>query len=113
MNNLLKETSDKSVIIADQKAELELLRALVKEPTAMNDAPQRGAATTESEDTEMEVDAAAFDHIVENVTYGLVEPETTPLGQRRASFMPLPPESDATTAGHSRNLGFFVLPTYQ
>jgi hypothetical protein len=40
MNALLKETADKSFIIADQKAELEHLRSLVKEPTATNVAPQ-------------------------------------------------------------------------
>jgi hypothetical protein len=39
INALLKETVDKSVIIADQKAELEHLRALVKEPTTTNVAP--------------------------------------------------------------------------
>jgi hypothetical protein len=40
MNDLLKETTDRGVIIGHQKAELEHLRSLVKEPTATNDAPQ-------------------------------------------------------------------------
>jgi hypothetical protein len=69
----------------DQKVELEHLCALVKEPTATNDIPQEGATTAETEDTGMEVDVVALDHIVENVTYGLVEPKTMPLGRRRAS----------------------------
>jgi hypothetical protein len=38
----------------------------------------------------MEVDTAALDHIVKNVTYGLVEPETTPLGRRRATLIAPP-----------------------
>jgi hypothetical protein len=74
----------------DQKVELEHLCALVKEPTATNDIPQEGATTAETEDTGMEVDVVALDHIVENVTYGLVEPKTMPLGRRRASPMPPP-----------------------
>jgi hypothetical protein len=91
MNALLKETTNKSIIIVDQKAELEHLCSLVKESTAMNDALQQGVATVESEDTEIEVDAAAFSYVVENVTYGLVEPVTTPLGRRRATLMLPPP----------------------
>jgi hypothetical protein len=39
----------------------------------------------------MEVDAAALDHVVENTTYRLLEPVTTPLGRRRANLMPPPP----------------------
>jgi hypothetical protein len=39
----------------------------------------------------MEVDVVALNHVVENVTYGLVEPVTTPLGRRRPSLMPPPP----------------------
>jgi hypothetical protein len=88
INALLKEIVDKSVIIADQKAELERLSALVKEPTTMNDAPQEVVTTAEMEDTEMEVDVVALDHVIESVIYGLVETETMPLGQRRASLMP-------------------------
>jgi hypothetical protein len=88
INALLKETVDKSVIIADQKAKLECLRTLVKEPTSTNDAPQEVVTTAETEDTEMEVDVVALDHVVENVTYGLVETETMPLGGRRTILMP-------------------------
>jgi hypothetical protein len=88
INALLKETVDKSVIIADQKVELELLCALVKEPTSTNVAPQEVVTTVEAEDTKMEVDVVALDHVVENVTYGLVETETMPLGRRRASLIP-------------------------
>jgi hypothetical protein len=32
----------------------------------------------------------ALDHVIENATYGLVEPVTTPLGCRRANLMPPP-----------------------
>jgi hypothetical protein len=39
----------------------------------------------------MEVDVVALNHVVENATYGLVEPITTPLGHRRPSLMPPPP----------------------
>ena len=39
----------------------------------------------------MEVDATALDYVVENATYGLLEPVTTPLGRRRVNFMPPPP----------------------
>jgi hypothetical protein len=88
INNLLKETVDKSVIIADQKAELEHLRALVKEPTTTNNAWQEVVITIETEDTKMEVNVVALDHVIENVTYGLVETETMPLGRRRAILMP-------------------------
>jgi hypothetical protein len=91
INALLKETVDKSVIIADQKAELECLPAFVKEPTTTNNAWQEVVTTAETEDIEMEVDVVALDHVVENVTYGLVETETMPLGRRRATFMPPPP----------------------
>jgi hypothetical protein len=103
----LKETVDKSVIIADRKAELECLCALVKEPTTTNVAPQEVVTIAKVEDiemevTKMEVDVVALDHVVENVTYGLVETETMPLGQRRASRMPppnlkqQPPETQGT-----------------
>jgi hypothetical protein len=91
----LKETVDKNVIIADQKAELEGLRALVKEPIATNDVPQEVVTTAETEDTEMEVDVVALDHVVDSVTYGLVETKTMPLGRRRARLLggpPPPPE---------------------
>jgi hypothetical protein len=91
MDVLLKETVDKSVIIADQKVELDRLRSLLNESTTVNVAPQQGVPTTESEDTEMEVDVVALDHIVENATYGLLDPVTTPLGRRRENLMPPPP----------------------
>jgi hypothetical protein len=91
MDALLKETVDKSVIIADQKVELDRLRSLLKESNTMNVAPQQGVPTAQSEDTEMEVDVVALNHVVENATYGLVEPVTTPLGRRRANLMPPPP----------------------
>jgi hypothetical protein len=42
------------------------------------------------EETEMEVDVAALDHVVENATYGLLESITMPLGHRRANLMPPP-----------------------
>jgi hypothetical protein len=90
MNALLKETVDKSVIIVDQKVELKCLCLLVNEPTTMNEVLQQGVPTIESEDTEMELDAVALDYTVENATYGLVEPITTPHGRRRASLMPPP-----------------------
>jgi hypothetical protein len=82
MSHLLKETADKSVIIADEKVELERLRSLLNELTVANEALQQGVPTTESEETEMEVDVVALDNIVENATYRLVEPVTTPLGCR-------------------------------
>jgi hypothetical protein len=39
----------------------------------------------------MEVDAVTLNNIIENATYGLVEPVTMPLGRRRANLMPPPP----------------------
>ena len=80
INVLLKETIDKSIIIADQKAEFERLCALVKEPTATNDVLQEVVTIAKIEDTKMEVHIIALDYIVENVTYGLVETKTMPLG---------------------------------
>jgi hypothetical protein len=91
MDALLKETVDKSVIIADQKVELDRLRSLLNESTTANVAPQLGVPAVQSEDTKMEVDVVALNHVVENATYGLVEPVTTPLGRRRPSLMPPPP----------------------
>jgi hypothetical protein len=82
MDALLKETVDKSVIIADQKVELDRLRSLLNESTTANVAPQHGVPTAQSEDTEMEVDVVALNHVVGNATYRLVEPVTTPLGRR-------------------------------
>jgi hypothetical protein len=82
---LLKETVDKSVIIAHQKVELDRLRLL------LNESPQQGVPAAESEETEMEVDAAALDHVVENATYGLLEPITSPLGRKRENLMLPPP----------------------
>ena len=35
----------------------------------------------------MEVDVVALNHVVENATYRLVEPVTTPLGHRQANLM--------------------------
>jgi hypothetical protein len=40
MDALLKETVDKSVIIADQKVELDHLCSLLNEPRTANEAPQ-------------------------------------------------------------------------
>ena len=40
MSHLLKETFDESIIIADQKVEIERLRLLLNEPTAANEGPQ-------------------------------------------------------------------------
>jgi hypothetical protein len=81
MDALLKETVDKSVIIADQKVELDRLRSLLNESRTANVAPQQGVPAAQSEDTEIEVDVVALDHVVENTTYGLVEPITMPLGR--------------------------------
>jgi hypothetical protein len=92
MDALLKETVDKSVIIVDQKVELDRLCSLLNESTTANVAPQQGIPIAQSEDTEMEVDMVALDHVVKNATYGLVEPVTTPLGRRRANLMPHPPQ---------------------
>ena len=83
----MKEIVNKNVIIANQKAKLEHLHALVKEPTTTNDARQEVVTSAETEDIEMEVDVVALNDIIENVTYGLVEIETMPLGQRRAILM--------------------------
>jgi hypothetical protein len=91
MDALLKETVDKSIIIADQRAELDRLRSLFNESTTANIAPPQGVPAAQSEDTEMEVDVVALNHVVKNATYGLVEPVTTPLGCRRAHLMPPPP----------------------
>jgi hypothetical protein len=91
MDTLLKETVDKSVIIADQRAELDRLRSLLNESTTTNVALPQGVLAAQSEDTKMEVDVVTLNHVVENTTYGLVEPVTTPLGRRRANLMPPPP----------------------
>jgi hypothetical protein len=82
MDALLKETVEKSVIIADQKVELDHLRSLLNESTTANVAPQLGFLAVQSEDTEIEVDVVALNHVVKNATYGLVEGVTTPLGRR-------------------------------
>jgi hypothetical protein len=82
MDALPKETVDKSIIIADQKVELDRLCSLLNESTTANVAPQLGVPAVQSEDTEMEVDVVALNHVVENATYRLVEPVTTPLGRR-------------------------------
>jgi hypothetical protein len=37
---------------------------------------------------DMEVDAAVLDHVIDGVTYGVLEPVNTPIGQRTASLMP-------------------------
>jgi hypothetical protein len=91
MDALLKETVDKSVIITDQKVELDYLCSLLNESTTANVALQQGVPAAQSEDTKMEVDVVALDHVVENATYGLVEPVTTPLGRSRGNLMPPPP----------------------
>jgi hypothetical protein len=82
MEALLKETIDKSIIVADQKAELNRLCSLLNESTTANVALPQGVPAAQSEDTEVEVDVVALDHVVENATYRLVEPVTTPLGRR-------------------------------
>jgi hypothetical protein len=91
MDTLLEEVVDKNIIIADQKVELNRLRSLLNESTTANVAPQLGVPIVQSEDTEMEVDVVALNHVVENATCGLVEPVTMPLGRRRPSLMPPPP----------------------
>ena len=88
MDTLLKETVDKSVIIADQKVELDRLHSLFNESTTANVAIQQGVPAAQSENTKMEVDVVALNYVVKNVTYRLVEPVTTPLGCRRANLMP-------------------------
>ena len=90
MDSLLKETIDKSVIIANQKVELDRLCSVLNESTTSNVVPQQGVLAAQSKDTEIEVDVVALNYIVENTTYGLVEPATTPLGCRRANLMPPP-----------------------
>ena len=111
MNTLLKETVDKNIIIKDKKVELERLHSLVNEPTATNEAPQQGVSTTELEDTEMKVDATALNYVVENAIYKLVEPVTTPLGQRQASLMPplLPTQQPLDTQGTQDSLSFLPI----
>jgi hypothetical protein len=64
---------------------------LLNESRTANEASQQGVPTAESEETKMEIDAATLDHVVENATYGLLEPITTPLGYRRENLMPPPP----------------------
>ena len=91
MDALLKEIIDKNVIIVNQKVELNHLRSLLNEPRTTNEVPQQGVRTVELEETKMEVDVAALDHVVENATYGLLEPVTMLLGRRRANLMPPPP----------------------
>jgi hypothetical protein len=91
MDALLKKTVDKSVIIADQKVELDHLHWLLNESRTANEAPQQGVSTAKSEETEMEVDAAALNRVVKNATYGLLEPVTMLLGHRQANLMPPPP----------------------
>jgi hypothetical protein len=91
MDALLKETVDKSVIITNQRAELDRLCSLLNESTTANVAPPQGVLAAQSEDTEMEVDVVALNHVVKNATYGLVEHVTIPLGRRRANLMPPPP----------------------
>jgi hypothetical protein len=91
MDALLKETIDKSVIITNQRAELDRLCSLLNESTTANVAPPQGVLAAQSEDTEMEVDVVALNHVVKNATYGLVEHVTIPLGRRRANLMPPPP----------------------
>ena len=91
MDGLLNETVDKSVIIANQQVELDCLRALLRKSTTANEVPQQGIPVVESKEPKIEVDVAALDHIVENATYGLLEPVTTPLGHRGPNLMPPPP----------------------
>jgi hypothetical protein len=54
----------------------------------------------------MEVDTAIINHVVENVTYGLVEPVTTPLGRRRAILMPLQTQQTLDTQRTQDSLSF-------
>jgi hypothetical protein len=61
---------------------------LLNESRTANEAPQQGVPTTESKETKMEVDAATLNHVVENATYELLGPVTTPLSRRRANLMP-------------------------
>jgi hypothetical protein len=69
---------------------LERLRSLVTKPTTTNDALQRISAIGDSEDINMEVDATALDHVIDGVTYGILEPVNTPIGRKTTSLMPPP-----------------------
>ena len=60
MDTLLKETIDKSVIIADQKVELDCLCTLFNESTIANVAPQQDIPAAQSKDTKMEVNVVAL-----------------------------------------------------
>jgi hypothetical protein len=91
MDALLKKIVDKSVIIADQKVELDRLCSLLNESRTANKALQQGVLTAESEETKMEVDATALDHVIENATYGLLDLVTLLLGRRRENLMLPPP----------------------
>jgi hypothetical protein len=64
MDTLLKETVDKSVIIADQKVELDRLHSSLNESRTANEAPQQDVLAAQSEDTEMEVYVVSLDHVV-------------------------------------------------
>jgi hypothetical protein len=74
----------------EQKAELKCLSVLVKEPIATNDILQRVGAGGDLEDTDMEVDAPVLVHVIEDVTYRVLEPVNIPVGQRKASLMSSP-----------------------
>jgi hypothetical protein len=82
---------------------------LVKEPTTTNDAPQQDVAIAELEDTEMEVDATVFDHIVENVTYGLVEPKPRYLAEEE--LVPYPPNLTQQQLETQRTQDFLSFPS--
>ena len=82
MDALLKKMVDKNVIIANQKVELDRLSSLLNESTTLNVALQQGVSAAQSEDTEMEVDVVALDHVIKNTTYGLVELVTMSLGHK-------------------------------
>ena len=110
MNPFLKETANKSVIIANQKVELECLCSLVNEPTTTDEAPQQGVPTTELEDNEMDVDAAALNHVVENATYGLMELVTMPC--LKSSKSHASSSSNTTTSRYTKNARFLVIPSH-
>jgi hypothetical protein len=53
----------------------------------MNDAQHCVSASVDSKDTYMEVDVAPLDHVMDSVTYGVLELVNIPISQRKASLM--------------------------
>lgn len=96
MNALLKDTINKSIIIADQKAELQHLCSLVKRTNSHECCTAIGYWYCWIGRHGNGSWRYCNNHVVENVTNGLVEHVTMPLGQRRAILLPLPPKTQQT-----------------